>query len=597
MESSIFRYRIALWVIGIYGLLVIYQLFNLQIVNNTSFEEKSQENSIKKNVLSPPRGILFDRNFQVLVANKPSYTVRVTPADYDTSNNKILDKRLGEKPGFMKKILRQNRRFSSYIPVKIKRDADLPLIAWYEEHWEELKGIDYIVELQRDYSYGVKGSHIFGFIREISASQLRKMKEQYDMGDFLGASGIEKTYEDYLRGKKGYQFTLVDSRQKTVGRYLEGNADIEPGKGFDLVLSIDAGAQKKAEEMLEGKNGAVVAIDPSTGEVLVLVSKPDYDLSRLSTVISSDIWAEFMNDPQKPLFNRATMSIYPPGSTFKMVSAITALEEKIITPDFSVNCGGGYFYGNRFFKCTHVHGHVDLEQSIEKSCNTFYYQLILKIGLERWSDYASRFGFGRKTDLDITEENAGILPTEKYYKRIYGNADFPSGVLLSLGIGQGEISATPVQLAQYCALLANKGKSKKPHIVKGLIHSEDLTYIPLEFEDIDVHVSDETFDIVRNAMLKVVQGAGTATHLRMPELLIAGKTGTAQNPHGKDHAIFIGFAPFDNPKIAVAVMVENSGFGSTYAAPIAKEVITQYLKPSPPSQNLISSAGKPIDED
>jgi penicillin-binding protein 2 len=285
-----------------------------------------------------------------------------------------------------------------------------------------------------------------------------------------------------------------------------------------------------------------------------------------------------MEDKDKPMLNRATMGYYSPGSSFKMVSAIAGLEEGIIDTTTRIGCPGGFQYGDHFFKCLHVHGSTDIYSSIEKSCNTFYYSTVVKLGLDRWSKYSKLFGFGRKSGIDIPEEYPGIVPSTEYYNKVYGKNGWTKGFVVSLGIGQGELSVTPLQLAQYAALLANYGKSAKPHFLKAFVNTKTQERINVKPNYYDTGISKHSFDIVRKAMWLVVNGAGTAGNIRDPQLNIAGKTGTAQNPHGKDHAIFIGFAPYDNPKIAIAVIVENAGFGSTAAAPIARDVIKAYLQ-------------------
>ena len=404
------------------------------------------------------------------------------------------------------------------------------------------------------------------------------------MGDEIGFSGIEKKYEDILRGKKGINYMLVDSRQKTIGSFKEGKENIPTIKGYDLILGIDKDAQKVAEEVFKEKRGAVVAIEPSSGEILAFVSAPEFNLNDFATVTSSKKFSELMQDEDKPMLNRATMGYYSPGSTFKMVSAIAALEEGIIDTTTRISCPGGFQYGNHFFKCLHTHGSTDIYSSIEKSCNTFYYSTVVKLGLDRWSKYSKLLGFGHKTNVDISEEYPGIVPSTEYYNKIYGKNGWTKGFVVSLGIGQGELSVTPIQMAQYAAFIANYGKTAKPHFLKAYIDTKTNKRIDVKPNYMDTGISKRTFDIVRKAMWLVVNGAGTATNIKDPKLNIAGKTGTAQNPHGKDHAIFIGFAPYDNPKIAIAVIVENAGFGSTAAAPIARDVIKAYLQKEKPSE-------------
>jgi len=282
------------------------------------------------------------------------------------------------------------------------------------------------------------------------------------------------------------------------------------------------------------------------------------------------------------------MSVNPPGSTIKMLEALTALDLGLINTSYTTFCGGGFTYG-RFFKCHGSHGTVNVVTAIEKSCNTFFYKLIYKIGMDHWKEYATRFGLGQKTNIDISEEVAGFIPDENYYKRKYGE-NWPKSIMASLGIGQGEVSVTSLQLAQYVALIANNGKMKTPHFVRGYIENESGKLVSFDYKEINTNISQAAFDVVKQGMFLVVNGHGTATHIRLPDIEIAGKTGTAQNPHGKDHAWFVGFAPYENPQIAVAVIVENVGFGGTHAAPIAKKVIQTYL-------NSFKGEGKTLEEE
>lgn len=581
--SPIRRQILSILIIGFIAV-VVFRLFNMQVLEQYIYEEKSDENSVKRIVRNAPRGIFYDRNFNVLVSNKPTYALQITPDQYDRNLDSTIETALGADSGYVGKILHENRRFSRYQPRTILRDIPYDVVAWVEENHEDLPGVEYVVEMQRDYSFGINGAHMFGYTKEIDQQQYQKQKDIYDMGDIVGYNGIERTYEPYLRGEKGSKFILVDSKQKTIGRYRGGLGDIDPEKGYDLVLTIDKELQKIAENFFKGKSGALVAMDPKTGEILAFVSAPTFDLSDFAAVTSEDEWKRLRYDPEKPLFNRATMSINPPGSTFKMLAALAGLEEGVINENTRIICPGGYQFGNRFFKCLHVHGSTGVVKSIEKSCNTFYYQLILKLGLDRWARYGHMFGFGEKTGIDIVEEVKGIVPDTEYYNRVYGKNGWTQGYLISLGIGQGELSATPIQLAQYVSLIANYGKTKTPHLVKGLISSENNQYIPLEFDDVEAPLKKETFDIVRKGMYNVVQGTGTAWFIRLPDIEMAGKTGTAQNPHGEDHAQFVAFAPFDDPKIAIAVIVENVGYGSTHAAPVARDLVKAYLSKEEPKK-------------
>lgn len=576
--GSLFRRRLVFIVIVGFFSLCVVQLFIMQILQQPVYSEKSDENSVKPIYQLAPRGIFFDRNHQVLVGNKPSFTLRITPSTYDKKLSPYLEAILGTNPGYIDKILKINESYSKFIPRKIAKDVSFKVIAWYEENSSKLPGVDYVMEAQRDYSFGISGTHMFGYTKEIPLGTYQKRKNEYDIGDEIGFGGIEKTYEDYLRGDKGIKYMLVDSKQKTIGRYKSGEEDVATIKGDDLILTIDKDAQRVAEEAFKDKRGAVVALEPSTGEVLTFLSAPQYNLEDFAKVTSNEVWRELNTNPDRPMFNRASMSTFAPGSTFKMISAIAGLEEGIIDTNYTIICRGGYQFGDRFFKCLHVHGIVNVKTSIEKSCNTFYYSLVNRLGLDLWSKYAKKFGFGSKTQIDIPEESGGLVPSTEYYNRVYGKTGWTKGFVISLGIGQGELNVTPLQLAQYAALFANYGKSARPHFLKSYINTKTKERYDVKPQYFDIGVSKKSFDIVRRAMYLVVNGAGTATNIKLPDIAISGKTGTAQNPHGEDHAIFIGFAPYDNPKIAVAVIVENAGFGSTVAAPIARDIIKAYLQ-------------------
>lgn len=574
--ASIRRKTIIYFIIVGSFLALVFRLFQMQILQQETYDEKSADNSIKAVEQIPLRGLFYDRNGIVLVNNIPAYTLRIIPAYYDKKLDKILETVLDVKPGYIEKILYNNRIYSKYVPVRIKRGIEFKVVAWLEENSEHLPGVDYIVDMQRGYPANVMGSHMFGYTKEISPQQLKEQNEIYEPGDYVGSTGIEREYESYLRGKKGYNYVLVDSKQKEIGKYKNGSQDVAPVKGDDLVLSIDADVQKAAEEEFLDKRGAAVAIEPKTGEVLAMVSAPNYDLNQFSNVTSKEFLQKLYSDPDKPLYNRATMSVKPPGSTFKILVAIAGLDMGVITPSTTFFCPG-YFSFGRIFKCHGSHGTVNVEHAIEKSCNVFFYNLIYKIGLNKLAEYAHKFGFAEPTGIDLVEESSGLIPTTNYYEKIYGEK-WPRSILASLSIGQGEISTTLLQLAQYTSLIANDGQSVVPHIVKGYLENSTGEFVPFKFKKINTGIDKKIFDIVKKGMYLVVNGAGTATWIRMKDIAIAGKTGTAQNPHGKDHALFIAFAPYENPKIAVAVVVENVGFGSTYAAPIAKKMIEAYLQ-------------------
>ena len=577
--GSVLRRRIIfLIIIGMVAVQTL-QLVNMQLLESNKYEVKSNDNSVKPFTVKAARGIIFDRNIEILVGNKASFAIQLTPSEYDIEDSKILEKVLEVEPGYIDKILMKYKNFSKYKPRTLLRGVDYKIISWIEENHKDLPGITFQVETKRDYSFGINGSHIFGYTKEIGKDALQKSKDIYSIGDKIGFIGLEKSYEPFLRGMNGKEYFISNSRQKIVKRYNEGKSNIPPIKGNDLVSTIDYRTQKVAEELFSNIRGSVVAIDPESGEILAYVSAPQYDLSIFADVTSTTTWDSLRFDEAKPLFNRGSISMYPPGSTYKMLMAIAALEEGLISPTQKINCKGGLQYGNRFFKCTHYHGSVNMKDAIEQSCNTYFYKLILKIGIDNFHKYSTLFGFGKKTRIDISPESKGNVPSKDYYDRIYGRGKWTDGYLLNIGIGQGELITTPLQLAQYTSLLANWGITKTPHFVKGYIDSQTNEFTSLQFDSVKANVSKSTLKFIREAMFDVVNSMkGTAKNIRMSEISICGKTGTAQNPHGKDHSIFIAFAPFDNPKIAVATIVENVGYGSTYAAPITQKIIRAYLE-------------------
>lgn len=558
--------------------IISFKLFRLQILERSRFEQKSKNNSIKKEIIDAPRGVLLDRNGEILVSNKPSYDVLVTPFEYNTELNGLLEKSLELDSGYVDAVLHKYRMYSKYAPRLIKRDAPFEVISWYEENSVKLPGVSYKVGLQRDYNFGVNGAHYFGYLNEISGEMLKKNRDIYSLGDFVGVSGLEKVYENYLRGEKGYKLIVVDSRGKKVRDYESGKKDKAPHKGNDLLLTIDKKTQKVAEQLFKDKRGGVVAMDPQTGEIIAFVSAPQYDLNNFGKVKSGEYIKQLNEDPGKPLFNRVTLAQQSPGSTFKMLVALAMLQEGVIGKNDYVVCKGGLEIGGRLFKCTHVHGKVNVEEAIEKSCNTFFYNYIFRLGLNNYEKYSRLFGFGKPTGIDLPFEEDGLVPSKKYYDRVYGKRNWNKGQLISLSIGQGELSVTLMQLVQYTSLLANKGWTIRPHLVKAIKNSEINSTEPLSYDTIRVDgIRNKNWDLIRKGMYKVVNGDGTATNIKMQEIEIAGKTGTVQNPHGEDHALFVAFAPFDHPRIAIAVLVENVGYGSTYAAPIAQELIKSYL--------------------
>ena len=555
------------------------RLFQLQMIYSEEYGRKSEENSIRTIPKEPVRGYIFDRNGTLVVDNRPAFSVTIMPFEFDKHTIDNLSSLLSLDPEFIRDRLKKGEAYSRFAPVKIKRDIDFRTLAALEENRDRLPGVDYQVESKRWYTTRALASHTLGYTKEISESQMKVQVDEYAPGDVVGSAGLEARYEPTLRGQKGAEFSTVNVRGQVIGRFDEGRNDVPAVEGNDLILTMDFGLQAFAESLMTGRRGAFVAIDPNDGGILAMVSKPDYDLSSFSGVTPPDIWRSLNDDEAAPMFNRATLTRYPPGSTFKMLLAVAALETASITPAWRVNCGGSFRLGNKVFKDLHVHGGVDLVNAIKVSCNVYFYQVMMRTGLDAWSHYADEFGFGRLTGIDIYEENPGLLPSTAYMDKRYGKSGWTRGFLPSLGIGQGELGVTPLQMACYAAALATKGEYRQPHIVRAIVTKSPRAVDTLTFQSRHVEVSENTWNVVREGMRRVVEEpGGTGGMARVPGIQSAGKTGTAQNTHGPDHAWYVGFAPYDNPRIAVAMLLENAGFGGTQAAPLAGLCIERYLK-------------------
>ena len=556
-----------------------FRLVQLQLINPEKFDKEAEKNSVKTLITTPARGLVFDKNYKLLVDNKPSYSVTVTKKDFDTNSIGSVSDLVGITPEDLRGDLKEIEGTNRFLPTRIARDVDFKVISYIEENREYLKGVDYKIEPIRLYpSNKFRCSHILGYTKEISKEQMKNQQnDYYKQGDIVGMTGLENSYENYLRGDKGFQFILQDSKGREVGPLNDGKNDQPAVSGFDLILSIDADLQEYAEKLLGNRKGAIVAIDPNNGEILTLVSKPDFDLNYFSGKLSPQIWNSLNTDPDKPLFNRATLTRYPPGSTYKMVSALASLQEGIMKPNSTIECGGSFTFGDKTFKDHGAYGSISFVPAIEHSSNVFFYKLVLKIGFDNWTKYGRIFGFGEKTGIDIPEENRGLLPSPEYFNKVYGPNGWTQGYVVSLGIGQGELGVTPLQMANYCAALSNSGTYYQPHLVKFLKNPNTGELSPVSFKKREIDIKEEYFKIVQKGMYNVVNGSGTASAIRTSYVMIAGKTGTAQNPHGKDHSWFICYAPFDDPKIAICVLVENAGFGAAVAAPIAQRIILKYL--------------------
>ena len=564
-------------VVVAFGFLLL-RLYQLQLLYHTEFGKKSDENSVRTIIKEPVRGYIFDRKGRLMVDVGPAYSITVTPASFDTGMLSFLSSLLQVESSVIQERLNRGRIYSRFSPVRVKRDVDFKTLAAVEENLYQLPGVTYEIESKRIYPFNVRAPHLLGYCKEITDAQLTKVGAAYQQGDIIGSSGLEASYETFLRGEKGFEYISVNSKGQLLGALDGGQRDIPSKDGFDLNLSVDFGLQMLAESLMTNYRGALVAIDPNDGGVLAMVSKPDFDPSVFSGVTSVEVWNQLNNDPDKVLFNRATMTRYPPGSTFKMLIASAALQEGIIDEHYRITCGGAFRFGNKVFKDMHVHGSVNVVEAIQRSCDVFFYQLVLKIGLDKLSEYGKKFGFGQLTSFDIGEETAGLIPSAEYYNRVYGKGKWTQGYIVSLGIGQGEVGVSPLQMARYAALLANGGTLLQPHAVNSIHNKRTNSIDVIDHKESSAGIDSSVMRLIREGMRRVVQEpGGTGGMARIPGIISGGKTGTAQNPHGADHAWYIGFAPFDHPTIAIAVLLENAGMGGVKAAPIAGKVMQKYI--------------------
>lgn len=584
--GSPLRRRIFTYLVAIISTVFVCRLIQLQLIEGSTYRTKSETQAIKQIVREPVRGTMYDRYGRIMVHNAPSFSVLITPKEFQPSSASFLAKILGWTEEELLDKVNRFRAINPFVPVKIFRDADFAVIAAIEENRALLPGVDIVSESKRTYNFFGNSAHLIGYNKEIDEKSLAKLGTYYQQGDVIGSSGLESTYENFLRGVKGLEFYAVNSIGQKVASFNDGKSDVNSQDGFDLNLSIDIALQDFIDSVMTANNyrGAAVAMDPSNGEILAFVSKPDFDLRNFSGRTPTNLYVQMLNDTTKPLFNRASLTRYPPGSTWKMMMALAALQDGIIDSNTVFHCGGSYTYGGRAYKCHggHAHGAVNVRKSIHVSCNVFYYQLALRIGMQRFLKFSEMFGFGARTGMDISEENSGLLPTYDYMNKRFGkNGWTEGGRMINWGIGQGELGVTPLQMAAYCSALANGGTWYQPHTVRSIVNKRmGNTVQPVSFAERKLPIAPEHFNLIRRAMYDVVNvPGGTASVAKIPGIMVAGKTGTAQNAHGKDHAWFVCFAPLDNPKIAMCVMVENAGFGGAIAAPIAQKAMSRYLFP------------------
>lgn len=557
------------------GAIFIGKLAYMQIFENVKYQEISQNQAIKQIRVEPIRGNIFDRYGEMLVHSQPAFSITITPAEFTQNSKELLSSILKVDTNDINLILDKYENFSKRRPVKVFKDINFKAISMIEEFNQYLPGVNITIESKRRYESALEMSHILGYIGEISAKRLKK-KRYYYPGDDIGRNGLEYSYEDLLKGTFGAEWVAVNKFQQKVASFDDGKLDKDPVKGFDLILHLNSRLQSKAEELLEDKIGSAVAIDVNTGGILAYASSPNFKLEDFSGRISAKVYNKLRDDERKPLLNRPIQGEYAPGSSWKMLVALAGLNEGLIDENSKFTCTGGMNYGGRYFRCTHADGTIGVINAIKSSCNVFFYNLGLKLGVDKIQEYGEKFGFGQKTGIDIPNERDGNLPTINTLEKIY-KGYVPPGLALNWGIGQGEILVTPLQMAVYTAALANGGIYYQPHLVWKVYNPLISKYEEIDYFSKKIDIPSDYFDFVQLGMWRVVNAGGTATNVHLDEVEICGKTSTAQNPHGRDHSWFVSFAPYKNPEIAIVAMVENGGYGSTAAAPIVREMHKTYF--------------------
>jgi penicillin-binding protein 2 len=568
--------------------LIVVGLLRLQVVQHGEYLELAKENRVRLEVLRAPRGAIYDRHGELLADSAPSFSIQFRPfpsesvhlaravlaEDYVARVSSLVEEDTSE---VRLRIAEANRTGKS---ATLRRNASFKVLAAVEETRSELPGIEVQVEPLRRYPLGPIAAHLLGYAGEINEIELDSLSAAgYRSGDLIGRSGVERSYEDALRGRDGAEFVVVNAMGKRVST-LEEEPPRPPEGGHDLILTIDLHVQRAMEEaMAKVERGAGVAIDPRDGSVLAMVSRPSFDPNEFSRGISFDRWRQLSTGGANPLLDRALQGAYPPGSTFKVVSMIAALRHGIATPQTRLSpCNGSWMFGGRRFGCWKPEGHgsLDLIEALQHSCDVYFYQLGPKIGLPRLEATARELGLGERTGVDLPQERKGLIPSPAWYDSRWGAGRWRQGLMLNLIIGQGEILVTPLQLALMTAEAANGGRAIRPHVVRevrgaGSPHGGRP-------RQSGVTADPAVWTAVQTAMERVID-SGTGTAAKVPGVRVAGKTGTAQNPHGKDHALFVCYAPADHPEIAMAIVVENSGHGGSIAAPIAGRILRELYVP------------------
>ena len=568
-------------VLGVVVAILVGRLFQIQILDG-SYKRDSSNNSMIYETIYPPRGIIYDRDGRVLVGNKVCYDILVTPREVTAFDTLALAEALGVSPEFVRERMdyyRERRKSIGYQTLTFVKQLPVERYMRFAEAAYAFPGFRGQVRSIREYPFDA-GGNLLGYMGEVNAADIKAEPEAYKAGDYIGKTGLEAIREKELRGKKGYHIFLRDSRNRRQNAYADGEFDQPAEPGSDIVTTIDAPLQQYGQRLMAGKKGSLIAIEPSSGEILAMVSSPGISVDELANI--GQHYGRLAMDPNRPMFNRTVQASYPPGSVFKLVNGLIGLQEGVLEPWYKYPCSKGYAYSSKHKLGCHAHrSPLDLTEAVMMSCNAYFcyvFKNLLEKGptaecFDRWRDYVLSFGFGAPLGSDFPAELGGNIPTSKYYDRVYGARHWRFSNVVSLSIGQGEIGATPLQIANLAAIMANRGWYRVPHIVR----SGEERFTEKHYTLVDT----THFEKVIPGMWLAVNGGwgagGTASAAAVPGLDICGKTGTAQNPHGADNSVFICFAPKDNPKIAVVGYVEGGGWGGSTSCPIASLLVEKYL--------------------
>jgi penicillin-binding protein 2 len=576
------RKYVVIALVVVSSIALVVKLFRIQIIEQ-SYRLSADNNVLRYVTQYPARGLIYDRNGKLIVFNQAAYDIMVVPAQTFKFDTAEFCKTIGISRSVFNERMKAAINYSKRAPSVFLKQISAETYGSLQEKMFRYPGFYVQSRTLRKYSRPL-AAHALGYVSEVDDNLIKK-QPYYKAGDYIGTGGIEESYEKELRGKKGVKIFMVDVYSRLKGSYEEGKLDTVAVQGVDIVSSIDLDLQAYAERLMQNKSGSIVAIEPKTGEILAFVSSPGYDPALLVGRIRSENFASLLADTTEPIFNRALMASYPPGSTFKPVNGLIGLQERVIVPSTLFGCNNGYL----FVGC-HTHASpLNLIGAVKNSCNSYFCQTYRKIlenpiypnvtdAYNKWRGYLDQFGFGRKLGTDFVNELTGFIPASGFYDKRYGKGRWKALMVISNAIGQGEVGTTPLQMANMASAIANRGWYRSPHIVRNIGNSPNNTG---DFEKKHlIDIDSANFEYIVEGMDQAVNGGAGATAgiAAIKDIVVCGKTGTAQNPHGKDHSIFIAFAPKDNPKIALAVYVENAGFGAVYAAPVGSLLIEKYLK-------------------